>query len=235
MEAGSQACSSCASYHWAYRDQWVMLVTIGSGTNGDTGHHWVRDQWMTLVTIGSWSCLAHNGGRLQPQPGMKAAELSTTGPTGPTGDAGHHWVGLCPKPRRWTWFGVCPRVEARRVSPTIDEMAYTSTGALLSGTPLDSQKNSFGLTLSTYPFNGIVGVSTVSDDDTWINRKSTFLVKSGSFDDSQPSQMHLYGIFTSPSFGPVGSAVCVFNYATMANVFHTSSFVVRDTTHHSRL
>ena len=26
----SQACSSCASYHWAYRDQQVMLVTIGS-------------------------------------------------------------------------------------------------------------------------------------------------------------------------------------------------------------
>eukprot|EP00731_Ephydatia_muelleri_P003978 Em0002g154a len=41
--------------------------------------------------------------------------------------------------------------------------------------------------------------------------------------------MHLYGVFTSPSFGPVGSAVCVFNYATMDNVFQTSSFVVRDT------
>eukprot|EP00731_Ephydatia_muelleri_P004194 Em0002g370a len=62
------------------------------------------------------------------------------------------------------------------------------------------------------------------------NLQSTFLVKSGSFDGSQPSQMHLYGVFTSPSFGPVGSAVCVFNYATMANVFQTSSFVVRDTT-----
>ena len=35
------------------------------------------------------------------------------------GDAGQHWVGLCPKPR-WSWFGGCPRVEARRVSPTID-------------------------------------------------------------------------------------------------------------------
>ena len=35
---------------------------------------------------------------------------------------------------------------------------------------------------------------------------------------------------SSSSFGPVGSAVCVFNYATMANVFQTSSFVVRDTT-----
>ena len=43
------------------------------------------------------------------------------------GDAGHHWVGLCPKPRRWSWFGGCPRVEARRVSPTIDEMAYACT------------------------------------------------------------------------------------------------------------
>ena len=40
------------------------------------------------------------------------------------GDAGHHWVGLCPKPRRWSWFGGCPRVEARRVSPTIDQNAY---------------------------------------------------------------------------------------------------------------
>ena len=62
MEAGdsrSQACSSRASYHWAYRDQRVTLVTIGSA--------------------------------------------------------------LCPKPRRWSWFGGCPRVEARRVSPTIDE------------------------------------------------------------------------------------------------------------------
>ncbi|KAL5506738.1 hypothetical protein EMCRGX_G008473 [Ephydatia muelleri] len=103
-----------------------------------------------------------------------------------------------------------------------------ATGALLSGTPLDSQKNSFGSTLSTYPFNGIVGVSTVSDDDTWINRESTFLVKSGSFDDSDAPVWR--GVFTSPSFGPVGSAVCVFNYATMANVFQTSSFVVRDTT-----
>ena len=37
------------------------------------------------------------------------------------GDAGHHSVGLCPKPRRWSWFGGCPRVEARRVSPTTDE------------------------------------------------------------------------------------------------------------------
>ncbi|KAL5506700.1 hypothetical protein EMCRGX_G008425 [Ephydatia muelleri] len=61
------------------------------------------------------------------------------------------------------------------------------------------------------------------------NLQSTFLVKSGSFDGSQPPQMHLYGVFTSPSFGPVGSAVCVFNYATMDNVFQTSSFVVRDT------
>ncbi|KAL5506722.1 hypothetical protein EMCRGX_G008453 [Ephydatia muelleri] len=34
---------------------------------------------------------------------------------------------------------------------------------------------------------------------------------------------------SSTGFGPVGSAVCVFNYATMANVFQTSSFVVRDT------
>eukprot|EP00731_Ephydatia_muelleri_P004239 Em0002g415a len=64
----------------------------------------------------------------------------------------------------------------------------------------------------------------------YVCTESTFLVKSGSFDGSQPSQMHLYGVFTSPSFGPVGSAVCVFNYVTMANVFHTSSFVVRDTT-----
>ena len=39
------------------------------------------------------------------------------------GDAGHHWVDLCPKPR-WSWFGGCPRVEARRVSPTIDQNAY---------------------------------------------------------------------------------------------------------------
>ena len=43
------------------------------------------------------------------------------------GDAGHHWVGLCPKPRHWSWFGGYPRVEAWRVSPTIDEMAYTCT------------------------------------------------------------------------------------------------------------
>ena len=36
----SQACSSCASYHWAYRDQWVMLVTIGSACvpDQDGGH-----------------------------------------------------------------------------------------------------------------------------------------------------------------------------------------------------
>ena len=35
----SQACSSCASYHWAYRDQWVTLVTIGSAyvPNQDAG------------------------------------------------------------------------------------------------------------------------------------------------------------------------------------------------------
>ena len=37
------------------------------------------------------------------------------------GDAGHHWVGLCPKPRSWSWFGGCPRLEAQRVSPTTDE------------------------------------------------------------------------------------------------------------------
>ena len=42
------------------------------------------------------------------------------------GDAGHHWVSLCPKPR-WSWFGGCPRVEARRVSPTIDQNAYMYT------------------------------------------------------------------------------------------------------------
>ena len=36
----SQACSSCASYRWAYRDQRVMLVTIGSACvpNQDAGH-----------------------------------------------------------------------------------------------------------------------------------------------------------------------------------------------------
>eukprot|EP00731_Ephydatia_muelleri_P001626 Em0001g1626a len=36
----SQACSSCASYHWAYRDQRVTLVTIGSACvpNQDAGH-----------------------------------------------------------------------------------------------------------------------------------------------------------------------------------------------------
>ncbi|KAL5481225.1 hypothetical protein EMCRGX_G021349 [Ephydatia muelleri] len=43
MRAGnsrSQACSSCASYHWAYRDQRVMLVTIGLACvpNQDAGH-----------------------------------------------------------------------------------------------------------------------------------------------------------------------------------------------------
>ena len=40
MEAGSQACSSCASYHWAYRDQWVTLVTIGLACvpNQDADH-----------------------------------------------------------------------------------------------------------------------------------------------------------------------------------------------------
>ena len=36
-------------------------------------------------------------------------------------DTGHHWVGLCPKQRHRSWFGGCPRVEARRVLPTIDE------------------------------------------------------------------------------------------------------------------
>ena len=36
-------------------------------------------------------------------------------------DAGHHWVGVCPKPRRWSWFGSYPRVEAQRVLPTTDE------------------------------------------------------------------------------------------------------------------
>ncbi|KAL5506804.1 hypothetical protein EMCRGX_G008544 [Ephydatia muelleri] len=123
---------------------------------------------------------------------------------------------------------------------------HGATGALLSGTPLDSQKNSFGSTLSTYPFNGIshlpfyVSMYEIENFaymffwerglESLRSNPSTFLVKSGSFDGSQPSQMHLYGVFTSPSFGPVGSAVCVFNYATMANVFQTSSFVVRDTT-----
>ena len=37
------------------------------------------------------------------------------------GDTGHHWVSLCPKPRCWSWFGGCPRVQAQRVAPTIDE------------------------------------------------------------------------------------------------------------------
>ena len=32
------------------------------------------------------------------------------------GDAGHHWVGLCPKPRRWSWFGGCPRVAPEGVA-----------------------------------------------------------------------------------------------------------------------
>ena len=30
-------------------------------------------------------------------------------------------VGLCPKPRHWSWVGACPRVEALRVWPTIDQ------------------------------------------------------------------------------------------------------------------
>ena len=39
-DSRSQACSSCALYHWAYRDQWVTLVTIGSACvpNQDAGH-----------------------------------------------------------------------------------------------------------------------------------------------------------------------------------------------------
>ena len=41
------------------------------------------------------------------------------------GDSGHHWVGLCPKPRRWSWFGGRPSVEARRVSPTMHMNMYT--------------------------------------------------------------------------------------------------------------
>ncbi|KAL5463988.1 hypothetical protein EMCRGX_G032943 [Ephydatia muelleri] len=40
MEEEETACSSCASCHWAYRDQWVTLVTIGSACvpNQDAGH-----------------------------------------------------------------------------------------------------------------------------------------------------------------------------------------------------
>ena len=30
-------------------------------------------------------------------------------------------VGLCPKPRNWSWDGGCPRVEALRVWSTIDQ------------------------------------------------------------------------------------------------------------------
>eukprot|EP00731_Ephydatia_muelleri_P032907 Em0024g451a len=39
-DSRSQACSSCASYHWAYRDQRMTLVTIGSACvpNQDAGH-----------------------------------------------------------------------------------------------------------------------------------------------------------------------------------------------------
>ena len=39
---------------------------------------------------------------------------------GPMGDAGHHCVGLCPRPSHWSWIGGCPRVEAQRVPSTID-------------------------------------------------------------------------------------------------------------------
>eukprot|EP00731_Ephydatia_muelleri_P003983 Em0002g159a len=106
----------------------------------------------------------------------------------------------------------------------------------VTGAPVD---NDTGAVRSLLAGPGSVKARVTSSSSTgnmndlpnyYDNLQSTLLVKSGSFDGSQPSQMHLYGIFTSPSFGPVGSAVCVFNYATMANVFQTSSFVVRDTT-----
>ena len=47
-DSRSQVCSSCASYHWAYRDQRVSLVTIGSACvpNQDTGHG--------LVAVPGW-------------------------------------------------------------------------------------------------------------------------------------------------------------------------------------
>ena len=61
----------------------------------------------------------HNEGRRQPQPGIKQQCFVPMGLQGPMGDTGHHWVGLYPKPRHWSWFGGCPRVEARRVSPKV--------------------------------------------------------------------------------------------------------------------
>ena len=49
-------------------------------------------------------------------------------------------------------------------------LPHIANGALLSGTSLDYLTINFGLILSTSPFNGVVGVVTVQDDDSWINR-----------------------------------------------------------------
>ena len=62
-------------------------------------------------------CLAHNGATAR----HVVAVFHTTGHTGTDGDTGQAWVGLCPKPRCWSWFGGCPRIEAQRVLPIIDE------------------------------------------------------------------------------------------------------------------
>eukprot|EP00731_Ephydatia_muelleri_P007102 Em0003g1350a len=58
----SQACSSCASYHWAYRDQRVTLVTIGSACvpNQDAGHGLVAvpgDRKVERKLLDLMSCL----------------------------------------------------------------------------------------------------------------------------------------------------------------------------------
>ena len=69
-----QACSSCALYHWAYRDQWVTLVTIGSACvpNQDADHGLVA---VRLAAVKAMTGVLHPW---SPYLNIKPVTISTT-------------------------------------------------------------------------------------------------------------------------------------------------------------